>query len=166
MSHDSQDSPSIFRYSVTVNPAEGCSSYQPTAAIPSDPTEQSAMMVRVMQQVLETQKRQVELLEEISKNMQAGQRQRTAELQQWKQANPHLAKSCWRAAQALGQVQADYLKSMTDEVEDNAEDMTASEYVMNDFVDRFGPRMAHLNSILQVLGQLSTAPGSPAKNPK
>jgi hypothetical protein len=55
---------------------------------------------------------------------------------------------------------------MTDEVEDNGDDMTSSEYVMNDFVDRFGPRMAHLNSILQVLGQLSTPPTAPAKNPK
>jgi hypothetical protein len=166
MSHDSQDSPSIFRYSVTVNPTDGCSTYQPSAVVPTDPQEQSAMMLRVLQQVLDTQRRQVELLEEISKNMQSAQRQRSAELQQWKQANPQLAKSCWRAAQALGQVQADYLKSMTDEVEDNGDDMTSSEYVMNDFVDRFGPRMAHLNSILQVLGQLSTPPTAPAKNPK
>ncbi|MBL8890656.1 MAG: hypothetical protein JNL67_11820 [Planctomycetaceae bacterium] len=165
MSHDSQDSASIFRYSVTVNPAEsnGYQAMPPKAD--SNANEQTILLLRVMQQVLETQKKQVELLEEVNRNLQAGQRQRVAELQQWKNANPQLAGSCWRAAQALGQVQADYLRTMTDEVDFNAEDMMSSEYVLNEFVDRFGPRMAHLNTILQVLGQLGTPPAQP-KQPK
>ncbi len=165
MSHDSPDSASIFRYSVSVNPAES-DTYQavpPTTA--GNPNEHSILLLRVLQQVLETQKKQVELLEEVNRNLQAGQRQRATELQQWKNANPQLASGCWRAAQALGQVQADYLRTMTEEVDFNAEDMMSSEYVLNEFVDRFGPRMAHLNTILQVLGQLSTPP-APPKQPK
>ncbi len=165
MSHDSPDSASIFRYSVSVNPAES-DSFQ---AVPSNqsgsPNEQTLLMLRVMQQLLDTQKKQVELLEEVNRNLQSGQRQRANELQQWKNANPQLASGCWRAAQALGQVQADYLRTMTDEVDFNAEDMMSSEYVLNEFVDRFGPRMAHLNTILQVLGQLGTPP-TPPKQPK
>lgn len=165
MSHDSQDSASIFRYSVTVNPSES-NAYQamPPKADPNA-NEQTVLLLRVLQQVLETQKKQVELLEEVNRNLQAGQRQRATELQQWKSANPQLAGSCWRAAQALGQVQADYLRSMTNEVDFSAEDMMSSEYVLNEFVDRFGPRMAHLNTILQVLGQLGTPPAQP-KQPK
>jgi hypothetical protein len=30
--------------------------------------------------------------------------------------------------------------------------------MLNEFVDRFGPRMAHLNGLLQVLAQLSSTP--------
>lgn len=165
MSHDSQDSASIFRYSVAVNPSE-TESYQ---AVPpnqvGNPNEQTLLLLRVMQQLLDTQKKQIELLEEVNRNLQSGQRQRTNELQQWKNANPQLASGCWRAAQALGQVQADYLRTMTEEVDFNAEDMMSSEYVLNEFVDRFGPRMAHLNTILQVLGQLGTPP-APPKQPK
>jgi hypothetical protein len=33
--------------------------------------------------------------------------------------------------------------------------------MFTEFVDRFGPRMAHLNSILQVLTQLSSPPPAP-----
>jgi hypothetical protein len=29
------------------------------------------------------------------------------------------------------------------------------EFVLSEFVDRFGPRMAHLNGVLQVLAQIS-----------
>jgi hypothetical protein len=165
MSHDSQDSTSIFRYSVAVNPSESEAFQAVPANPPVNPNEHTVLMLRVLQQVLETQKKQVELLEEVNRHLQAGQRQRVNELQQWKNANPQLAGSCWRAAQALGQVQADYLRTMTDEVDFNAEDMMSSEYVLNEFVDRFGPRMAHLNTILQVLGQLGTPPAQP-KQPK
>ena len=163
MSHDSQDSPSIFRYSVSVNPTEN--NFDSNSGTANQGQEQSAMLLRVLQQILTTQQRQTELLEEMSKSMQSSQRQWAAELQQWKQANPKLARNCWDAAQMLGQVQADYLQSLTDEVGYNAEDMMSSEFVMNEFVDRFGPRMAHLNSILQVLGQLSAPPTS-ANHPK
>jgi hypothetical protein len=32
------------------------------------------------------------------------------------------------------------------------------EFVLSEFVDRFGPRLAHLNGMLQVLAQLSSIP--------
>jgi hypothetical protein len=31
--------------------------------------------------------------------------------------------------------------------------------MLNEFVDRFGPRLAHLNGVLQVLSQLGATPG-------
>jgi hypothetical protein len=38
--------------------------------------------------------------------------------------------------------------------------MMDGEYMLNEFVDRFGPRLAHLNGVLQVLSQLSSMPAS------
>jgi len=32
---------------------------------------------------------------------------------------------------------------------------------MNEFVDRFGPRLAHLNGVIQVLAQLSSPHAQP-----
>ena len=43
---------------------------------------------------------------------------------------------------------------MTDEIEDSKEYLLEGEYMLNEFVDRFGPRLAHLNGVLQVLAQL------------
>ena len=37
------------------------------------------------------------------------------------------------------------------------ENLLEGEFMMNEFVDRFGPRLAHLNGVLQVLAQLGTS---------
>lgn len=41
-------------------------------------------------------------------------------------------------------------------MEANEEDLLDGEFVLSEFVDRFGPRLAHLNGVLQVLAQLGT----------
>jgi hypothetical protein len=47
---------------------------------------------------------------------------------------------------------------MTDEINDSADELAEGEFVLNEFVDRFGPRLAHLNGVIQVLAQLSSSP--------
>ena len=51
-------------------------------------------------------------------------------------------------------MQTEFLRQMTREVNDNSEALADGEFVLNEFVDRFGPRMAHLNGVLQVLSTL------------
>ncbi len=125
---------------------------------------------RLLREMLAGQDRQNELLEElvtqmtaVASQMGSHQRQRQQELNQWKEAHPHLAKSCKRAAETLTQVQSEFLESLTREVEDNADQLLDGEFMLNEFVDRFGPRMAHLNGVLQVLSQLG-ATSQPAQN--
>lgn len=125
---------------------------------------------RLLREILSAQDRQNALLEELVTQMTAmasqiglHQRQRQQELNQWKEAHPQLAKSCKRAAETLTQVQCEFLDSLTREVEDNADNLLDGEFMLNEFVDRFGPRMAHLNGVLQVLSQLG-APAQPAQN--
>ncbi len=129
-----------------------------TAAEPlhRHPQETQSEMVALMHQLVQGQDRQNELLEELVEQMQAGQRQRIVELNQWKDANPMLARRCRAAAEALSQVQTEFLQSLTIDVNDNFEEMIDSEFVLNEFVDRYGPRLAHLNGVLQLLSQLST----------
>ncbi len=83
---------------------------------------------------------------------------RNAELNQWKQANPRLAKGCRMAAEALSKAQAEFLQTLTDEVNASADDLLDGDFVFNEFIDRFGPRLAHLNGVIQVLAQLSSVP--------
>jgi len=66
-----------------------------------------------------------------------------------------IAKRCRAAAEALSKVQTEFLQNITFEVSDSHEDMIDSDFVMNEFVDRYGPRLAHLNGVLQLLSQLS-----------
>lgn len=121
-------------------------------------------LIGVLREVLAAQDRQNELLEELVGQMTAPQRQRANELGQWKQANPRLANNCRAAAEALSKVQTEYLSSLTEEISENFETLRDGEFMLNEFVDRFGPRLAHLNGLLQVLSQLG-GPGNPASPP-
>jgi hypothetical protein len=115
----------------------------------------------LLRQLLEAQDRQNELLEELVQQLGSAQRQRNAELNQWKQSNPRLARDCRLAADTLSRVQTEFLATMTDEIKQNADALLDGEFMLNEFVDRFGPRLAHLNGALQVLTQLSSAPVQP-----
>ncbi len=120
--------------------------------------DSSGEIVDLLRQLVVSQDRQTELLEEMVDQMSAAQRQRAAELGQWKEANPILARRCRAAAEALGKVQTEFIDNLTIEINDNFESMLEGEFVLNEFVDRFGPRLAHLNGVLQLLSQLSSMP--------
>jgi hypothetical protein len=118
-------------------------------------------LVELMRQLVAGQDRQNELLEDLIEQINSGQRQRAAELGQWKEANPILARRCRAAAEALGRVQTSFIENLALEISDNHEAMMDGEFVLNEFVDRFGPRLAHLNGVLQLLSQLSSMPANP-----
>ena len=119
---------------------------------------------RLLYQLVAGQDRQNELLEELVNLLGAAQKQRATELGQWKQANPHLSQNCRQAAESLSKVQTEFLDGLTDDINENFESLMDGEFMLNEFVDRFGPRMAHLNGLLQVLSQLSSTP-NPANTP-
>jgi exonuclease VII large subunit len=110
----------------------------------------------LLHQLVVAQQRQNQLLEQLVQATVTSQKQRNNELQQWKDANPQLANSCRRAAEVLSRVQSEFLDNLTVEIEENEENLTDGEYYLSEFVDRYGPRLAHLNGVLQVLAQLST----------
>jgi hypothetical protein len=117
-------------------------------------------MVGLMRQLVAGQSRQNQLLEELVTHMSAAQKQRQLELGQWKEANPGLSRACRQAAETLSRVQTQFLDNLTVEVTENEDSLLDGEFMLNEFVDRFGPRLAHLNGVLQVLSQLSSIPNS------
>jgi hypothetical protein len=121
-------------------------------------------VVSLLQQILEGQEKQNDLLQEMLESMNATQRQRSAELGQWKQSNPQLSDRCRHAAEILSDVQTEFLDSLTSEVEFHSDSLLEGEFMLNEFVDKFGPRLAHLNGVLQVLSQLSSLPKNCSEN--
>ncbi|MEX0978250.1 MAG: hypothetical protein WDZ48_05335 [Pirellulales bacterium] len=156
MSQDSGPTPALF---TQVDISAGAQ-----LGRPRDSGDTAQEQVGLLRNMLAAQDRQNELLEELVNQFSAAQRQRNQELGQWKQANPELARSCRMAAEALSKVQVEFLNSMTREINDNSEALLDGEFVLNEFVDRFGPRLAHLNGVLQVLAQLGCA-SNPTPNP-
>jgi len=153
MSHDPLRSRPSMYSQIDVNQGSFMS---PSHSPPARETEFE--QTQLLREILAAQDRQNELLEELVHQLSGSQKQRANELGQWKQANPHLARSCRKAAEALGKVQTEFLDSLTREITENCEVLMDGEFMLNEFVDRFGPRLAHLNGLLQVLSQLSSTP--------
>lgn len=147
MSQESHAQPPLFTQ-IDVSPS------------PVSPTARAVELehLRLLREILAAQDRQNELLEELVNQLNSAQRQKATELGQWKAANPHLARSCRKAAETLGRVQTEFLSAMTREINENQENLLDGDFMLNEFVDRFGPRFAHLNGLVQVLAQLSAAP--------
>ena len=121
--------------------------------------DQQSEFTALVRQLLVAQTRQNELLQEVVDCLSAGQRQRAAELSQWKDANPGLAKSCRVAADCLGKIQTEFISTLAFEISDNCENLQESEYFMHEFFDKYGPRIAHLNALMQTLSVLGSVPG-------
>ena len=156
MTQERQELPSFFG-SIQVS-ADASSADAPA-------TSGDQIMIALLQQLAAGQQRQNKLLEELVEQHHGTQRQRQAELGQWRQANPHLAQSCKNAAEVLSDVQTRFLEGLTEEIQDNCDSYVDSEYLLGEFIDRYGPRLAHLNGVLQMLSQLSHAP-APAESHK
>jgi len=117
---------------------------------------------RLLHEMVGLQRKSCDLLVELLAQVSLQQRQRAAELKAWKEANPELAKSCRQAAESLSKVHTEFLSSIAQEAADNAEDFTDSEYALGEFIDRYGPRLAHFNGVLQLFAQL----GAPLPQPE
>ena len=153
MSRDPHDLSPVFRIDVAAT-----SSSNETSLTKRQKSSDSEV-ADLLRQLIVSQERQNELLEDMVEQMGATQRQRAAELGQWRDANPVLARRCRLAAEALIRVQTEFLENLTIDVKENYDNLVDGDFALNEFVDRYGPRLAHLNGVLQVLSQLS-APGN------
>ena len=115
----------------------------------------NGLLTDLIRRMITEQETSNALLKELVGQMQAQQRGRADELGKWKQANPELADRCRTAAETLSDVQNEFLMGLTAEVADSEDTLRDSDYMLQEFVDRYGPRLAHLNGVLQVLSQLA-----------
>ncbi len=150
MSREPQEISPVFRIDVSAS--------NPETPVSKRPKSNDNEIADLLRQLIVGQERQNELLEDVAEQMNAAQRQRASELGQWRDANPVLARRCRIAAEALSQVQTEFLENLTIDVKDNFDNLIDGDFALNEFVDRYGPRLAHLNGVLQVLSQLSSAP--------
>lgn len=154
-----QDGPPVFtRLDISANSVT-------TGSAPVVGTDSSETN-RLLRDMIALQLKSCELLAELVNQVSLQQRQRIAELKAWKEANPELAKSCRQAAESLSKVHTEFLAGIARDAAENAEDFTDSEYALGEFIDRYGPRLAHFNGVLQLFAQLGAPlpPTNPTTN--
>lgn len=124
----------------------------------------NAEQAMLLRELVAGQQKSNELLGQLVTLVSQQQRQRAAELKAWREANPRLAESCRRAAEALTKVHTEFLSSLASEAASSGEDLADSDYALGEFIDRYGPRLAHFNGIMQLFAQLG-APVPPEQAP-
>lgn len=117
--------------------------------------QKHAELLAVLRELLAQQKAQTDLLIQLLSFQTAAQRQKMHELQAWRTAHPELAQSCRELLEKMSEMQTEYFARMVETSTENGEDWGYSEFMFNDFVDRFGPRLVHMNALLQALSHLA-----------
>lgn len=133
-------------------------------ANPNDPVALLQLMINLQSQSLEFQRQSLELqrqqVELVRESTQVAREQRSrqaADLERWQQGHSAVLDQCKTALGQLEQVHASLMREMADYVEDNHENLVEGDFALSDFVDRFGPKLAHLNTMLAVLRPLAAA---------
>lgn len=135
---------------------------------PNDPVQLLHLMINLQSQTLELQRQALEMqrqqLEMLREQTQVAREQRSrqgAELERWQQSHSVVLDDCKTALGQLEQVHAALMRDMAEYIADNHENLVEGDFSLSDFVDRFGPKLAHLNTMLAVLRPLAAAQKKP-----
>ncbi len=113
--------------------------------------------LELQRQSLETQKQQLELAREAAQFNRDQRARQIAELERWQQAHEPMIDLSKESLGRLEQIHAALMREMADYVEDNHENLLEGDFSLSDFVDKFGPKLAHLNTMLAILRPLAAA---------
>lgn len=136
----------------------------PVVTNPHDPVALLHLLVNLQNQTyelqrqsLELQRQQFELVRETTQVAREQRARQVAELERWQQGHSRVLDHCRDALGKLEQVHAALMADMATYIDENHENLIDGDFALSDFVDRFGPRLAHLNTMLAVLRPLAAS---------
>lgn len=117
--------------------------------------------VELQRQALEIQRQQLELSREAAQVARDQRARQIADLERWQTGHDPILEPCRDALAKLEQVHASLMSELAEYVDEHHENLLDGDFALSDFVDRFGPRLAHLNTMLAVLRPLAAAARKP-----
>ncbi len=115
----------------------------------------------VQRQILQNQQQQLELAKEAAQITREQRSRQIAELERWQTGHEQVLDQCRESLGQLEQVHSALMGELVNHVAENHENLVDGEFALTDFVDRFGPRLAHLNTMLAVIRPLAAAARKP-----
>ena len=113
--------------------------------------------LELQRQSLELQRQQLELAREAAQINREQRARQIAELERWQNSHDSVLDVSKESLSNLEQVHAALIGEMSNYISENQENLIDGDFALTDFVDRFGPRLAHLNTMLAVLRPLAVA---------
>lgn len=118
---------------------------------------QNQQLIELQKQTLELQRQQLDLERETVQMARDQRTRQIAELERWQQGHNGVLDNCKQALGQLEGVHSSLMRELTEYVDENHDNLLDGDFALSDFVDRFGPRLAHLNTMLAVLRPLAAA---------
>ena len=109
----------------------------------------------MLRQSLDIQRQQLELAKEAAQVNRDQRARQIADLERWQSGHESVLDHCRDTLGNLEQVHAALMGELANYVTENHENLLDGEFALTDFVDRFGPRLAHINTMLAVLRPLA-----------
>lgn len=122
-------------------------------ATPAQPANETIDLLR---QLLEVQREQLLLVRSSVVAHDMGARWR-AFLSRWQNDFPGLADACKSATPILERAYSSLIAELTNYLCQNGEDALDNDFALQDFLDRYGMRLAQLGTILNLVGPLAEA---------
>jgi hypothetical protein len=116
----------------------------------------------LLRQMITLQQEQIGLMKTQLANQDSGARWR-AFLGRWEQEFPNIASACKQALPTLERTYLSLIRDLTDRVNSTDEGDLEEEFVLSEFLDRFGMRLGQLGNILSQMAPLADA--APAEPP-
>ena len=136
-----------------------------SSAVPCPPAEPPATpsavpeTVDLLRQILEVQREQLAYQRAAAASHDMTARWR-AFLSRWQQDFPDLAENCRKALPQLEHCYGQLLRDLTDKLIDEEEHGMDNDFALQEFLDRFGMRLAQLGTILNLVAPLAEAANS------
>lgn len=90
----------------------------------------------------------------LSRLMEMRLQQQEDGLRRWRDENLELSKRCKRAATVFSKVHNVLLEEILEVTENSEEDLNT--FTMHEFLDKYGPKLPHLQNMIQILTQLGS----------
>jgi hypothetical protein len=121
-----------------------------------EPSPQTREMVELLRQMIGLQQEQVGLLKIQVANQDSSCRWRSF-LARWEQEFPNIGSACKQALPILERTYLGLIRDLTDRVNGSDVDDLNDEFVLSEFLDRFGIRLGQMGNILTQIAPLAEA---------
>jgi hypothetical protein len=139
-----------MNFQIDVSSAVPCPTVDPPATAGAVPET-----VDLLRQLLEVQREQLAYQRAAAAAHDMTARWRTF-LNRWQQEFPDLADNCRKSLPNLERCYAQLLRDLTDKLNDDEHGLE-NDFALQDFLDRFGMRLAQLGGILNLVAPLAEA---------
>lgn len=109
----------------------------------------------MLRQLIEMNRQSLEFAREATQAARDQRARQHLELERWQNNHQNMIFDSRGVLQALEQVHGQIMEHLVNTVHEKQDELMEGEFALGDFTDRYGPRLAHLNTILSILRPLA-----------